>query len=198
MEQPGCKEPMMDQQRIPRAEQGSAPRNGAAPAPEAQLARLRAIRKLVEDNNQSCLSTELIVCQIYMESRFDNCAQAEGSSARGLMQLLKVANRELFRLDNLRKPPGARRPEAALYREADAFHASPAFIDEATNIRSGTRYLQALIDKARREQQADPIAEAYKDYRGVRNGIYYQKIKAAADKLERNPDAIEALRELGA
>jgi membrane-bound lytic murein transglycosylase MltF len=162
-----------------------------------QVARLRAIRKLVEENNQSCLSTELIVCQIYMESRFDKCAQAEGSSARGLMQLLKVANRELCRLDNLRKPSDARRPEDALYRDADVFHDSPAFVDEATNIRIGTRYLQALIDKAKREGSPDPVAEAYKDYRGVRNGIYYQKIRAAAQKLKRDPDSIEALRMLG-
>jgi hypothetical protein len=187
----------MDKQAIPTAERGSAPAKGAAPPDDEQLARLRAIHKLVEANNQSCLSTEMIVCQIYMESRFDSRAQAAGSSARGLMQLLTVANRELFRLDNLRKPPGVRLPEASLYKEADAFHASPAFIDEATNIRAGTRYLQALVDKARRERQPDPIAEAYKDYRGVRNGIYYRKIKAAADKLARNPESLEALRELG-
>lgn len=175
-------------------ERGSAPGKGRVAADEALLARLRAIRKLVEENNQSCLSTEMIVCQIYMESRFDKAAQAEGSSARGLMQLLKVANRELFRLDNLRQPVRARRPEAVLYREADAFHDSPAFIDEATNIRTGTRYLQSLIDKARREGSADPIAEAYKDYRGVRNGIYYQKIGAAARKLKQEPDSIEVLQ----
>jgi len=175
-------------------ERGSAPGKGRSASKDEQLGRLRAIRKLVEENNQSCLSTEMIVCQIYMESRFDKEAQAEGSSARGLMQLLKVANRELFRLDNLRQPAGARRPEAALYRQADAFHASPAFIDEATNIRTGTRYLQALVDKARREGSADPIAEAYKDYRGVRNGIYYQKISAAAERLKREPDGVEVLR----
>jgi hypothetical protein len=186
----------MDKQSVGRAERGSAPAHAAAPAQEEQLARLRAIRRLVEANNQSCLGTETIVCQIYMESRFDRCAQAEGSSARGLMQLLKVANRELFRLDNLHKPAGARRPEADLYRAADAFHDSAAFIDEATNIRTGTRYLQALIDKARRDGSPDPIAEAYKDYRGVRNGIYYQKIRAAAERLERDPDCVEALREL--
>jgi hypothetical protein len=177
-----------------REERGSAPGKGVYATREAQLARLRAIRQLVEANNQSCLSTEMIVCQIYMESRFDRAAQAEGSSARGLMQLLKIANRELFRLDNLRKPVAARRPEEALYREADAFHASPGFIDEATNIRCGTRYLQALIDKARREGSADPVAEAYKDYRGVRNGVYYEKIRAAADRLRRDPDGVEALK----
>lgn len=157
------------------------------------LARLREIRRLVHENNSSCLADELIVCQIYMESRFDACAQPEGSSARGLMQLLKVANRELFRLDNLCKPPSQRCAEPALYAEADAFHASPAFIDEATNIQMGTRYLQSLIDRARREKRTDPVAEAYMDYRGVRNGIYYRKICAAADRLKRDPDDVEAL-----
>jgi hypothetical protein len=58
----------------------------------------------------------------------------------------------------------------------------------------GTRYLQALIDRARREKRADPIVEAYMDYRGVRNGIYYRKISAAAERIKRNPDDFEALR----
>jgi hypothetical protein len=160
----------------------------------APLARLREIRRLVHENNRSCLPDELIVCQIYMESRFDARAQPAGSSARGLMQLLKVANRELFRLDNLCKPPSQRCAEPALYAEADAFHASPAFIDEATNIRMGTRYLQALIDRARRAHRADPVAEAYMDYRGVRNGVYYRRICAAAERIKRNPDDIDALR----
>lgn len=154
--------------------------------------RLQQIRELVAANNRSCLPHELIVCQIYMESRFDACAQPEGSSARGLMQLLKVANRELFRLDNLKKPPAERCPEAELYVRADAFHDSPAFVDEATNIQSGTRYLQLLIDRAKAARFPDPIAEAYKDYRGVRNGIYYSKIRAAADRLKRDPDGVEA------
>jgi hypothetical protein len=184
------------QKSVSKLERGSAPGSGAAPSEEEQRMRLRAIRKLVEQNNQSCLPTETIVCQIYMESRFDRCAHAEGSSARGLMQLLKVANRELFRLDNLRKPLHARQSEAALYRTADDFHDSPVFIDEATNIRTGTRYLQTLIDKAKREGSADPIAEAYKDYRGIRNGIYYQKIRAAADRLRTAPDDVDVLREL--
>ncbi|WP_371767974.1 lytic transglycosylase domain-containing protein [Massilia sp.] len=162
------------------------------------LARLREIRRLVHENNRSCVPDELIVCQIYMESRFDSCAQPAGSSARGLMQLLKVANRELFRLDNLCKPTSQRCAEPALYAEADAFHASPAFIDEATNIQMGTRYLQALIDRAKREKRADPIVEAYMDYRGVRNGIYYRKIHAAAERLERDPDDIGALRAMTA
>ena len=154
--------------------------------------RVREIRELVAANNRSCLPHELIVCQIYMESRFDACAQPAGSSARGLMQLLRVANRELFRLDNLHKPPAERCPEDELYARADAFHDSPAFVDEATNIQCGTRYLQLLIDRARAARFPDPIAEAYKDYRGVRNGIYYRKICAAADRLKRDPDGVEA------
>lgn len=164
----------------------------------APLARLREIRRLVHENNRSCLPDELIVCQIYMESRFDACAQPAGSSARGLMQLLKVANRELFRLDNLCKPAGRRCAEPFLYAEADAFHASPAFIDEATNILMGTRYLQVLVDRARREKKADPIAEAYMDYRGARNGVYYRRIQAAAERLKRNPDDIGALHAMTA
>jgi hypothetical protein len=169
----------------------------AAPAPARDACpdlrtRLQEIRRLVQANNRSCLAHELIVCQIYMESRFDACAQPPGSSARGLMQLLKVANRELFRLDNLGKPLAERCPEDQLYARADAFHDSPAFIDEATDIQSGTRYLQLLIDRARHARCPDPVAEAYKDYRGVRNGIYYQKIRAAAEKLKRNPEGLEA------
>jgi hypothetical protein len=160
------------------------------------IARLREIRRLVAANNRSSLPNELIVCQIYMESRFDSCAEAEGSSARGLMQVMRIANRELFRLDNLCKPPGQRRAEPAVYAATDAFHRSTAFIDEAINIQVGTRYLQALVDKATREKRPDPVAEAYLDYRGVRNGVYYRKIKTAAAKLERDPDAVDALREM--
>jgi soluble lytic murein transglycosylase-like protein len=52
--------------------------------------RLREIRRSVEANNRSGLDDNLIICQIYMESRFDRNASASGSSARGLMQLLKV------------------------------------------------------------------------------------------------------------
>lgn len=191
---------MADQtaQHAPHPAVASRGEEGALPACPAPLARLREIRQLVHANNRSCLPDELIVCQIYMESRFDKCAQPAGSSARGLMQLLKVANRELFRLDNLCKPSSQRCAEAALYAAADAFHESSAFIDEATNIQMGTRYLQVLIDRARRSHCADPIAEAYMDYRGVRNGVYYRKIRAAADRLGRDPDDIGALQRMTA
>jgi hypothetical protein len=158
------------------------------------LARLREIRNLVEANNRSSVSTELIICQIYMESRFDRNARSDGSSARGLMQLLRAPIRELYRLENLKKPKRERKPDADLYREADEFHESDQLLDEATNIRVGTSYLQALIDKRTADHSADPIAEAYKDYRGVRNGIYYAKIKAAAERLAASPESMQVLR----
>ena len=160
------------------------------------LARLREIRTLVEANNRSSLPTELIICQIYMESRFDKNARSDGSSARGLMQLLKAPIRELYRLENLKKPWRQRRREADLYREADAFHDSDQILDEATNIRVGTAYMQALIEKRTADHSADPVGEAYKDYRGVRNGIYYSKIKAAAEKLTANPESMQVLRDM--
>lgn len=158
--------------------------------------RLREIRILVETNNKSTLSNDLIICQIYMESRFDRDAQPQGSSARGLMQLLKVSVRELYRLAELKKPRGERRPERELYGAADEFHDSPEFVDEATNIRIGTTYLQALIDRRTADHSDEPISEAYKDYRGVRNGIYYLKIKAAADRLSVAPESMQVLREM--
>lgn len=160
------------------------------------LARLREIRTLVEANNRSSLSTELIICQIYMESRFDRNARSDGSSARGLMQLLRAPIRELYRLQNLKKPWRERRPEADLYREADEFHDSDQILDEATNIRVGTAYMQALIEKRTAGHAVDPVVEAYKDYRGVRNGIYYSKIKAAAERLTTTPESMQVLRDM--
>ena len=160
------------------------------------FARLREIRTLVEANNRSSLPTDLIICQIYMESRFDKNARSDGSSARGLMQLLKAPVRELYRLENLKKPWRQRRREADLYREADEFHDSDRILDEATNIRVGTAYMQALIEKRTTDHSTDPVGEAYKDYRGVRNGIYYSKIKAAAEKLAANPESMQVLRDM--
>lgn len=161
-----------------------------------ESARLREIRKLVEANNRTNLPVDVIICHIYMESRFDKSAQAQGSSARGLMQLLRAPVRELYRLENLKRPRADRHPEADLYREADALHDSPDLIDEATNIRIGTAYLQALINKRTADHSADPIAEAYKDYRGIRNGIYYSKIKNAAEKLAAKPESMQVLRDM--
>lgn len=159
-------------------------------------ARLREIRALVETNNRSELDASVVICQIYMESRFEKAAAASGSSARGLMQLLRAPVRELYRLQNLKKPRAQRRAEADLYREADELHDGPELIDEATNIQIGTSYMQALIDKRRADHATDPIAEAYKDYRGIRNGIYYAKINAAAGELAANPESMQVLRNM--
>ncbi|AUH53427.1 transglycosylase [Chromobacterium sp. ATCC 53434] len=158
-------------------------------------ARLKEIRKLVEENNQSSMPTDVIICHIYMESRFDSNPHAAGSSAKGLMQLLKAPIREMYRLENMKKPKSERLPDAQVFQKADAFHNGPSLIDEAINIQTGTKYLQLLIDNEKRKGAADPIAEAYKDYRGVRNGIYYKKIKSMADNLKGNPDSMQVLRD---
>lgn len=158
--------------------------------------RLRQIRQLVLANNRSEMSADVIICQIYMESRFDPKASSSESSAKGLMQLLKAPVRELYRLRELDKPRLEREPESALYAKADAYHASPALLDEATNIRTGTEYLQRRIDAQRKKGSANPIVEGFKDYRGLRNGIYYQKIKAAADKLSRDPENMRILTDM--
>ena len=63
----------------------TVPQQGSALVCPAPVARLREIHRLVHENNRSCLPDAVIVCQIYMESRFDACAQPAGSSARGLI-----------------------------------------------------------------------------------------------------------------
>jgi hypothetical protein len=159
--------------------------------------RLKEIRKLVEANNESFIDTNTIICHIYMESRFDADAHASGSTARGLLQLLKGAVRELYRVENLRKPKAQRTSdEATVYHEADKFHDSTQFVDEGTNIRAGTRYLEILIQRQKRKCTAEPIVEAYKDYRGRQDGVYYRKIKAGSEKLRAAPDSMQVLRDM--
>ncbi|WP_459711974.1 transglycosylase SLT domain-containing protein [Paraburkholderia sp. 2C] len=110
--------------------------------------RLREIRRSVEANNRSGLDDNLIICQIYMESRFDRNASASGSSARGLMQLLKVSVRELYRIRNNRLPRSSRKTEDTLDAEADRLHDSAQFVEDATNIQTGTEYLALLLRNA--------------------------------------------------
>ena len=69
-------------------------------------------------------------------------------------------------------------------------------VDEAINVRTGTAYLNGLIEKNTKHGASDPVAEAYKDYRGIRNGIYYTKIKAASDRLAAKPDSMQVLRDM--
>ena len=75
-------------------------------------------------------------------------------------------------------------------------HDSEKLLDEATNIQTGTEYLQLLIVRETAKAVDDPVAEAYKDYRGLRNGIYYRKIKAGADELAKQPDSMDVLRSM--
>jgi len=168
----------------------------SAALPVDDTARLKEIRALVAKNNQSSIDDDTIICQIYMESRFDAKAESDESTARGLMQLLKNAVRELYRIEDLSKPRAERSAETKLYLKADKFHDSPGFLDEGTNIRAGTRYLELLIQRQKKNGAADPIAEAYKKYRGRTDGRYYAKIKASADKLRAAPNSMQVLRDM--
>lgn len=80
--------------------------------------------------------------------------------------------------------------------KASRFHASEAFLDDATNIRTGTKYLQMLIDRQRAKGVRNPVVEAYKKYRGLSNGVYYEKISRAAEQLAADPESVQVLREM--
>jgi RHS repeat-associated protein len=56
---------------------------------------LEQTEKLVEANNNSGLSDELVTCLIYRESTFNPNAQNPKSSARGLMQMTKAASKDV-------------------------------------------------------------------------------------------------------
>lgn len=146
--------------------------------------------------NQSELDDDLIICQIYMESRFDSTAAPARSSARGLMQLLKGSVQELYRVENLSKPRSERVPELIALDRGARYHASDALLEDATNIQVGTRYIQLLIDRQRARGASAPVAEAYKKYRGLANGIYYAKISKAAEQLAKEPESMQVLREM--
>ncbi|HZV67167.1 MAG TPA: transglycosylase SLT domain-containing protein [Telluria sp.] len=154
-------------------------------------ARLREIRKLVEANNRSTLSDDLIVCQIYMESRFDPRAGTT-HDARGLMQMQTQGVQQVFKYrkqKELGHMPSDAHTKIA-FTEGAAVHDGEQIYDEATNIQLGTEYMQYWIDNSR------SIEDAYKRYRGVANGIYYMKIGACAEKLKNNPNSMQLLREM--
>lgn len=153
--------------------------------------RLREIRKLVVANNKSTLSTELIICQIYMESRFDAKAGAK-HNAHGLMQMQKQAVQQVFKYrkqKELGHMPSDKQTQLA-FEEGAALHASSMIFDEATNISLGTEYMQYWI------ATSSSIEDAYKRYRGVSNGVYYKKINACAEKLKENPESMQLLLEM--
>ena len=154
-------------------------------------ARLREIRKLVQSNNQSKLDDNVIICQIYMESRFDANAGA-GHDAKGLMQMQLNAVKQVYKYrkqKELGHMPSDKQTKAA-FDEGAKFHASASILDEAQNIQLGTEYMQYWLDTS------SSTEEAYKRYRGVANGIYYKKISACAEKLKAAPESMQLLRDM--
>lgn len=170
------------------------PKSDSAPVtvPVDDSARLREIRQLVHANNKSALDENLVICQIYMESRFDSNASPGGSTAKGLMQMTKGAVQQVYKYraqEVLGHMPSDAQTRQ-LFAKAAEVHASSQLTDDATNIGLGTEYMQYWINKAH------SVDGAYKLYRGLSNGIYYQKIKACADKLRADPDSMQPLRDM--
>ena len=77
-----------------------------------------------------------------------------------------------------------------IFVEAAAVHGSRQLNDDATNVGLGTEYMQYWIDNA------SSVAGAYKLYRGLSNGICYQKIRSCADKLRADPESMQLLRDM--
>lgn len=155
---------------------------------DPKIIRLRQIRQLVKENNLSTLDENVIICQIYMESRFDAKAGVS-HDAKGLMQMQKNAVRQVYKYRKQKKlgHMPSDKVTAEVFKEADKFHDSPSIFDEATNIQLGTEYMQYWLDTTKTPE------EAYKKYRGKADGVYYKKIKATADKLSKDPDSMQIL-----
>ncbi|EDZ99905.1 conserved hypothetical protein [Burkholderia sp. H160] len=154
-------------------------------------ARLREIRQLVRANNKSTLDENLVICQIYMESRFDANAQV-GGGAKGLMQMQPDGVKQVYKYriqKQITHMPSNTQTDGA-FAAGLAMHNSPQIFDQATNIQLGTEYMQYWIE------QTPSVDAAYKRYRGKSNGIYYNKIKACADRLKNDPHNMELLRDM--
>lgn len=161
-----------------------------APATD-DSARLAQIRSLVEANNKSTLNTDLIICQIYMESRFDARAGAR-QDAHGLMQMERQGVQQVFKYrkqKELGHMPSDAQTKAA-FAEGSAMYDSAAIFDEATNIQLGTEYMQYWLDTS------PSIQAAYARYRGLSNGIYYKKISTSAARLHDDPTNMQILRDM--
>src|SRR5207249_635405 len=89
------------------------------------------VRKLVDGNNKSTLSTDLLVCLIWKESGFDPQDRNRRSSATGLMQMTNGAVQDV----NRNTPKGVHFEHSEM-------------TDPAKNIQCGTYYLQMRIDRA--------------------------------------------------
>jgi len=157
--------------------------------PLLTVALLQEIRKLVEANNKSKQSTEMVICQIYKESSFDKSAAHSKSSARGLMQLLTAPVQQIYQNRYEDEHGKIRSPKLLkqVHKEGKDFHDSPQMLDAATNIQYGTEYLQYCIDLK------GSISAGYQKYRGPEEHDYYSKISACAVKLKNNPNSIQPL-----
>lgn len=154
-------------------------------------ARLAQIRTLVGANNKSTLDTDLVICQIYMESRFDAQAGA-GQDAHGLMQMQRQGVQQVYKYrkqKELGHMPSDAQTKAA-FAAGSAMYDSADIFNEATNIQLGTEYMQYWLDTS------PSVAEAYAKYRGVSNGIYYKKISTAAARLGAEPTNMQILRDM--
>jgi hypothetical protein len=163
-----------------------------APKPD-ELKRLGEIRMLVEANNQSKLSTSMIICQIYKESAFDKNAGVGKHAALGLMQIQRPAAMQVYKY-RLQKKTGkmpSDKDTQKAFAEARAFYDAGDILDEATNIRIGTEYMQYWLDSTATER------DAYVKYRGDGGKEpYYERISECARLLDAAPNDVTILRKL--
>jgi hypothetical protein len=137
------------------------------------------------------MSTNRVICQIYMESTFNAKAGVGQHGALGLMQMQKPAVRQVFKnreQQRLGHMPNEAQSNAA-FAQADALYGSDDMVDEATNIQLGTEYLQYWLTKLHDE------AQAYAKYRGTPDP-YYQPISMCASQLDADPENVQILHQL--
>jgi hypothetical protein len=101
------------------------------PKKKKKLLTAAEVTTLINANNKSTLSTELLLCLIWKESGFNPADKNASSSATGLMQMTKGAVEQV----NKSTPKGIH------FKHSD-------MTDPAKNIDCGTRYLQMRIDWA--------------------------------------------------
>jgi soluble lytic murein transglycosylase-like protein len=121
------------------------------------------VKKLVDANNMSDQSTELVTSLIWKESGFDPGAKNPSSSATGLMQATQAAVQDV----------NANTPKGTHYEHSD-------LTDAAKNIQVGTYYLKILV------KRWGTIDEALRRY-GTGAG-YETNILAAEKCLKAGPD----------
>ncbi len=133
---------------------------------------------LIHRNNQSKVSDEMILCQVSTESHKPGdpvntvFTDAAGSpNHRGLLQVSPEAAKDVG-LGN-----GIRGTDAQLAKT------NPDYIgviyNAGQNLRTGTAYLQVVIDRA-----GGNIKAGYQKYRGIIGDAYYNKISKCAAKVK--------------